>query len=122
MPVGRSPIDGEDGGDPCTLELCGDETAGSVVADPSDDGRADAPSATAARAALTAEPPARTTYRAGGRRSRVRRRPDHVEQDVADCDQVDHARDASLGSPGCPRGLRSHPSNLIRVMPAKGAD
>ena len=32
-----------------------------------------------------------------------------------------HATDASLAVPGCPHaGLRSHPTNLIRVMPAKG--
>src|ERR1044071_2900488 len=28
---------------------------------------------------------------------------------------------ARLPRPGCPLGLRSHPPNLIRVMPAKGA-
>src|SRR5439155_11049333 len=28
--------------------------------------------------------------------------------------------DGSLRSPGCPQGLRSHPSNLIRFVPAKG--
>ena len=30
--------------------------------------------------------------------------------------------DGSLAAPGCPAGLRSHPTNLIRVMPAEGAD
>ena len=33
---------------------------------------------------------------------------------------VTGAPNANLRPPGCPEGLRSHPTNLIRVMPAKG--
>src|SRR5947199_2253228 len=32
------------------------------------------------------------------------------------------ALNGNLALPGCPYGLRSHPTNLIRVMPAKGDD
>ena len=42
------------------------------------------------------------------------------EQFVPKCCADGHFCDGSLGSPGCPNGLRSHPSNLIRFVPAKG--
>ena len=53
--------------------------------------------------------------------SRDGRRQPHVEHDVTNGDEVEHVNDASLALPGCPaEGLRSHPSNLIRLAPAKG--
>jgi hydroxymethylpyrimidine/phosphomethylpyrimidine kinase len=33
---------------------------------------------------------------------------------------IDHVPHGTVASPGCPSGLRSHPSNLIRLGPAKG--